>query len=150
MDKRCNVCKRYKDISNFGKHPKAPDGHQYTCSNCHRKLILIRHFKNPYQSKLLRALTYDILKICALQVYSNGKMSCVLCEEDDIDVLTIDHIQGGGNQHRKIANLKCGEATYKWLQKNKYPNGFRVLCRNCNCREYLKLNSNLDYRKWKK
>ena len=54
---------------------------------------------------------------------------CVCCGEKQIEFLCIDHINGGGNQHRKIMTTKSiGE----WLCANKYPKGFQVLCFNCN------------------
>jgi hypothetical protein len=57
-----------------------------------------------------------------------GKCAC--CGEKDTMFLTIDHINGGGSKHRKI-----GGATNisKWLLRNNFPDGFQVLCYNCNC-----------------
>ncbi len=55
---------------------------------------------------------------------------CVCCKETQEEFLTIDHIHGGGNKHKKemkISNI------YKWLIKNNFPEGFRLLCYNCNC-----------------
>ena len=56
---------------------------------------------------------------------------CICCGEKRIEFLCIDHINGGGNQHRKEIG-SSGTPMYKWLVKNKYPKGFRVLCHNCN------------------
>lgn len=67
------------------------------------------------------------IRIAAFEVY--GK-KCVCCGESDIRFLTLDHINGGGTQHRlriKQANI-C-----KWLKANNYPDGFQTLCYNCNC-----------------
>lgn len=85
-------------------------------------------------------------KIIVLQVYSNYKMCCDICNEDDIDVLTIDHIAGGGTKQRlkifendsKYRYGGGGNKFYYWLIKNKFPEGFRVLCRNCNWKEHMK------------
>jgi hypothetical protein len=63
--------------------------------------------------------------------YSKGKNSCAICNERDIDVLTIDHINGGGNQHRiQVARHICA-----FLIKNNFPDGYRILCMNCNIKE---------------
>lgn len=44
--------------------------------------------------------------------------------------LSIDHIYGGGNKHRKqIGSMSF----YRWLKKNHYPDGFQVLCMSCQC-----------------
>ena len=54
-----------------------------------------------------------------------GKCAC--CGETEIDFLAIDHINGGGNEHRR----KVGDV-HGWLVKNNFPEGFQVLCHNCN------------------
>ena len=56
-----------------------------------------------------------------------GKCAC--CVETRYEFLAIDHINGGGNKHRreqKISNLAY------WIKRNNYPDGFQVLCHNCN------------------
>jgi hypothetical protein len=65
-------------------------------------------------------------KLEALSAY--GGPFCRCCNEDILEFLSIDHIKGGGNKHRK----KVGANIYTWLKRNKYPKGFRVLCMNCN------------------
>lgn len=65
-----------------------------------------------------------------IEHYSNGSMCCSCCGEKEYVFLTIDHINGGGTQHRKevpASNLA------RWLIKNNFPNGYDVLCFNCNC-----------------
>jgi hypothetical protein len=52
---------------------------------------------------------------------------CACCGEKHEEFLGIDHIEGGGTKHRKkIHNL------YRWLIRNRFPRGFRLLCHNCN------------------
>jgi hypothetical protein len=49
-------------------------------------------------------------------------------ENPILEFLTIDHINGGGNKHRQqIRSRIC-----HWLKKNNYPEGFQVLCFDCN------------------
>jgi hypothetical protein len=69
--------------------------------------------------------------------YSNGTMICFTCGEKDEIVLCIDHINGGGNQERKIHG--GGWKFYVWLKKQNYPEGYQVLCYNCNARKHLSL-----------
>lgn len=64
-----------------------------------------------------------------LSHYSNGWPTCSCCGEKSIEFLSIHHLNGGGNRHRKID--KIGN-TYAWLRRNKYPDGYSVLCMNCN------------------
>jgi len=76
------------------------------------------------------------LKQAVLDAY--GGAQCVGCGEDEFWVLQIDHTNGGGHKHAlEIGN---GDATrgrskmYRWLRDNEYPEGYRVLCANCNIR----------------
>lgn len=55
---------------------------------------------------------------------------CECCHEARIEFLSLDHINGGGTRHRKT--IGGGQMTYRWIIKNNYPAGFRVLCHNCN------------------
>jgi len=68
------------------------------------------------------------LRQTIIQAYG-GKCAC--CGEDRIEFLSIDHIGGGGNKHRKSLG-RTGYHFYYWLKRNNYPKGFRVLCHNCN------------------
>ncbi len=71
-------------------------------------------------------------KLKVIDHYSQGKKWCGCCGENHIEFLTIDHIFGGGGKHRKEIAPQAGLSFYRWLIKNKYPDGFRVLCMNCN------------------
>ena len=53
-----------------------------------------------------------------------------LCSENNIDFLTLDHINGGGSQHRRT---EAKGNIYQFLKARGYPSGYRVLCYNCNC-----------------
>lgn len=91
-------------------------------------------YKNPEFAKhvLERSRKWDMKnrKVC-IEHYSYGKNCCELCGESDLDVLVIDHINGGGHQHR----IKAKQHIIRDLIKNDFPEGFRVLCQNCNIRE---------------
>jgi len=72
--------------------------------------------------------------------YSNGSMVCCKCGFSDIRALSIDHINGGGRRHTEEIR-KAGTIFYRWLIKNNFPNGFQVLCMNCN---YIKKAENKE------
>jgi hypothetical protein len=89
-------------------------------------------------------------RLRAIQAYGgeHPKCSCPGCQESRVEFLSIDHINGGGTKHRKELrnNQKrtkndikdCGlydpggGVLFRWLRKNGYPPGYRVLCYNCN------------------
>lgn len=72
---------------------------------------------------------YASLRREVLGHYSKGKIECNCCGEDEYMFMALDHINGGGTQHR----LQLGsKAIYSRLKQDGYPDGFQVLCHNCN------------------
>lgn len=69
-----------------------------------------------------------VLRDEVLSHYGGNPPRCACCREEHIEFLCIDHISGGGAKHRK----SISEHFYFWLKKNEYPEGYRVLCQNCN------------------
>jgi hypothetical protein len=81
--------------------------------------------KNPNYAKEFR--------IKCLNYYSNNCPRCACCGEATYQFLGIDHINGGGNKHRQaVGTKKNGGTIYRWLVKNSFPDGYQVLCHNCN------------------
>jgi hypothetical protein len=76
----------------------------------------------------------DVVKYEVMYHYSNGKLCCMNCGIDIYPLLTIDHINNDGANHRReITKGKClSSSTYRWLRSHNYPQGFQVLCQNCN------------------
>lgn len=72
---------------------------------------------------------YIQTRINVLSHYSNGTLTCACCSENRYEFLSIDHINGGGNQHRKRLGSKY---IYSWLVQSNFPYGYQVLCHNCN------------------
>lgn len=64
-----------------------------------------------------------------------GGPTCVGCGEIEDCCLSLDHVKQDGYLVRKIQGQ--GSSFYIWLRKNKYPEGFRVLCLNCQRRAYM-------------
>ncbi len=71
------------------------------------------------------------LKLEVLIHYSNNPPICACCGELEVRFLSIDHINGDGHEHRRKIGGN-GSHLYYWLKRNNYPNGFQVLCYNCN------------------
>lgn len=87
--------------------------------------------KNPEKHRAYVKIYYQKLKIDVLSHYSYGVPECFCCGEDRIEFLSVDHIDGGGNKHRKEIG-RNGARFYLWLRQNNFPPGYRVLCHNCN------------------
>lgn len=58
-----------------------------------------------------------------------GGYKCVCCGETQKEFLQLDHVDNDGAEHRR----KIGRTSiYGWLKKHGFPEGFQVLCANCN------------------
>ena len=66
-------------------------------------------------------------RLARVQVLEHYGSVCVCCGVTDFEFLAIDHVNGGGRQHYK----QVGDLV-RWILKNDYPEGFRILCHNCN------------------
>jgi hypothetical protein len=97
----CRKCKKQHDTGNL------------YCKECKEKIYEVAKIrKKIYKDKVFNA-------------YGGYKCNC--CGETNIAFLTIDHINGGGNAHRREIKTDF----YQWLIKNNFPEGFQVLCHNC-------------------
>jgi len=75
-------------------------------------------------------------RLLVLIHYGGDPPKCACCGENHLEFLSIDHIHGGGDEERKKigGSRSCGSMVfYRWLIKNGFPDGYQVLCYNCNC-----------------
>lgn len=88
-------------------------------------------YKNKNKVRILKRYKElrDFLKLEVFSYYSNGKPKCACCGIYEIKFLSIDHIHDDGAEHRKKVPMS---QLYRWLKRNNWPNGFQVLCMNCN------------------
>ena len=126
--KQCKRCGQEKAIEAFPQNGRGyirPD-----CKACHVERNLrwsqaTRPARNAYHKG-----RRDRLKIEVLSRYSDHSLPrCACCLEPDPQFLTIDHVNGGGTQHRKTLRHT---SVYDWLKRNRFPAGYQVLCFNCN------------------
>jgi hypothetical protein len=103
---------RYKG---YTKEQKAEWGRNYRRKN--KEKLKIKN--KEYNTKL---------RLDAINGYG-GK--CARCGyDDDWRALCIDHVDGNGKYDRQVA--KKGKVFFVWLRDNNYPEGYQVLCANCN------------------
>ena len=120
MGYSAEVKRRWRDegrCSNCGSRD-VPDQPRRTWKLCERCLVSQRGNSLRYARKLRRA---------AFDAY--GGPVCACCGEDQELFLTIDHVNGDGAAHRRELGKRV---IYGWLKEHGYPEGFRVLCQNCN------------------
>jgi len=107
------------------RNKKWDDAHKEQLDKYHLQYYQDNKEKIKRQGKEYR----DRVRKKVFDYYGN---KCACCGESEQKFLTIDHINGGGNIHRKKLG-KSGFVMYKWLVKNDFPDGFQLLCYNCNC-----------------
>lgn len=114
----CTKCRRVLPLLPdwFSKHKEMKTGLLQMCKDCQR-IIQRQQLRNRKTKQRLTVFNH----------YSNGVPRCHCCGETTFEFLSIDHINGGGNQHRKnIYNI------FLWLIQNDFPDGFQILCYSCN------------------
>lgn len=127
---------KIKNIYQWLKNKNYPSGYQVLCFNCQFiKIIEKNENHRVYTQKAINKRNYrEKAKIEALFYYQpdltchgvNHKECPSHCE--DIRSLSIDHVNDNGTEHRKELN---GKNIYVWLRQNNYPEGYQVLCMNC-------------------
>lgn len=112
---QCSQCGKDLPIDNEGKR----------CDSC----ITIRnewYVESGYKERLALIRNEDFR-----QVLEHYGTKCACCEQDGPIFLTVDHIDGNGEKHRKEIK-KYGSGFYRWLIDQNFPCGFQILCYNCN------------------
>ena len=127
--KQCGHCKCVLPDTKFYKRPAALTGLRAECQEC--SSIQNNKSRTKHRVEINKKLECKRKEIRArvLTHYGNGELACVLCGFANIDALSIDHVRGGGNQHRRQVGI--GNHINDWLVRNNYPEGFRTLCMNC-------------------
>lgn len=132
----CNVCGETKPLESF---PPSSDGYRKrTCSDCHAPLNRRRaaaHYEAHRDTRLSEfRKRYEDSRVAVFVHYGN---QCECCGEDEPLFLTIDHIGDDGHAFRtKPGGSRSHKNIYQWLARNGFPEGFRVLCLNCNQGRY--------------
>lgn len=101
--------------------------YQLLCWNCNFKKIPAR-IKDSLRPAVIWERRYrEKLRLAAL---AKTGMACACCGENDVQVLTIDHVHGGGNIHRKLVGGVFG--VFRLIRDTDDMSAFQTLCWNCN------------------
>lgn len=112
------------------------------CKKCHYERMekyrntengkAVKHRSNNTQSQhnIVRN-SQQRLRMKIMTHYGGDPPKCACCGESNFGFLTLDHINNDGNKDRKLHGY--GPVLNMWIIKNNYPEGYQVLCFNCNC-----------------
>lgn len=147
MSRTCPRCGETDQLK-FGRHKRAKDGLYPVCKKCNCAAVKRCYHNNPQPRidyaaawhKANRAHSQEIkndsqrrlraeAKKLAFDHYGN---KCACCGETELVFLQIDHVNNDGAVHRKGSGGLRGASICQWLIKKNFPEGFQILCRNCN------------------
>lgn len=113
-------------------------GRGFCCIDCNRGASKLYYYNNHEAAKAMRR-EYGRLhpslerkraywRRLREEVINHYGGVCVCCGEDEIVFLALDHVNDDGAEHRR----KVGSNIYSWIRSHGFPEGFQVLCSNCN------------------
>ena len=131
--KICTKCRKKLPATTkcFHRHKHGKFGLDSVCKKCKAKIWKQWRTKNYEKRKAYsksKRLEYKQI------VISHYGGCCAVCGERCLAFLCIDHIDGGGNKHRRIMNIHGG-AIYLALIRDGFPPGYQVLCHNHNMKK---------------
>ena len=162
VERCCRKCGNTKPIDDFAivyaKGSRGQNYRQHTCKACakseHAERMRNARVKDPERYKkiqrshrernleLVRRQRRESGKRLKLRIMSRyGGAVCACCSETCLSMLTVDHVNNDGAKHRREIGKQYSYDTgrralvadfYRWLEKNGFPDGFQVLCYNCN------------------
>lgn len=114
------------------RHPdrRRESSRRYWLTHHDKCLTMMRNYRQAHPDKVRRWKIKATIKQRKDIIDAYGGV-CTCCGETELAFLTIDHIDGGGTKHRELIGF--GQRFYSWLKTNGYPQGYQVLCYNCNC-----------------
>jgi hypothetical protein len=105
-----------------------PEGFRTLCANCNYGRASNLGGACPHKLKKRNKNVYH--RKTKAKVFAHYGRQCICCGESNPGFLSIDHMNGCGNELRKVHGN--GGRLYRWLINNGFPEGFQTQCLNCN------------------
>lgn len=141
--KICSRCKETKARTLFGHNSRTQDGLDYYCLACRTEVRTVRR-KTPIGREAHLRHNLDCQRNLRAEVLEVMGNKCARCGFADWRALQIDHVNGGGTEHRKTNRAHpvtyLREVREAVLAESKE---FQLLCANCN---WIKRYENKEHR----
>lgn len=129
--KLCSKCGLEKDEEEgFHKNAYQKYGYANWCKSCTSDYGKQWKINNPDKEEARRAASRRQREECKQKVLDHYGPKCSCCGESNPLFLTVEHLNGGGRKHRRSMGTQTINV---WLVNNGLPEGFTILCYNCNC-----------------
>lgn len=136
----CSDCRRLLPLDAFYRVRKAKT-QWTTCAECFRAYQNAWLKSDAGKRYLAGREAYkrehrQRLKRLVMNAYG-GKCAC--CGEAELSFLCMDHVNEDGAEHRRALRAagRGGDSIYYWLRDSGFPDGFQVLCANCNLSKHI-------------
>lgn len=147
----CSHCRELKPPTEFNRNRSRRSGLQDYCKLCQRgwvkenpERVLATAARNrekyrekvrardrdPEMAAAIRARVKRGVEELKRQLFDHYGWSCACCGEDEPKFLTIDHVNGGGNEERR--QLGGSQQVWRSIRRRGFPPEYRTLCFNCN------------------
>lgn len=146
-ESRCKVCQRAYERKYHARHrektnkyhrdwrARLGDEYRQQCVDRRKRNIAamsvdeLAEFRAKESAKTKRL--YEVMKGQVFKAY--GGWVCACCGETEKLFLSIDHVFNNGAELKNNGTHgKSSMEFYRWLKNNDYPEGFQILCMNCN------------------
>lgn len=138
----CRVCGKTKPVTEFDLRSDTKKVSS-ECKECRRERVRVRARvwgrANPERARERAAQWRAALKQEVWAAYGNA---CTCCGETEIVFLALDHVDGGGAEHRRRLRGQegwsprdsRGSSSQFWyaVKKAGFPSEYQLLCHNCN------------------
>jgi hypothetical protein len=117
------------------------------CHKCYSKLNSKRYSPNKERRDIYAKKYRNSKRIQAMNLISNNNIICNNCGCNNINILEINHINGGGREERRVNNYRCSIHFYKAIiNGTRSIDDLNILCKICNTLHYISLKfKNIKY-----
>lgn len=132
--RKCNRCRQVKPIFAFAPIKRTSQLiYSWLCTVCSEEYEARRRKWAERRRKNSASDSAKFRQSVRTQVINAYGGKCACCGETEPKLLTIDHVNNDGAEHRRKLNIKGGWVFYSWIIKNNFPKNLQLLCFNCNC-----------------
>lgn len=129
-------------LNEFWNEKGLPDGKKRICIPC-AKADRKAYYDNNRDKMIAKTMNWrkgkEARHLANMKAYRLGLKQklvngyggkCTCCGEATLQFLTIEHLNGDGQAHRKA--MKSSQGTYRDIISRNFPPEYTVLCMNCN------------------